>query len=194
VYLGIVLAAPVERLSSVDAALRRMPVSAGSDKELRLRYLALPNVCVTIDTDDGYQRQLQLPLISPRRTVTSFYPRAPARGAAEEIARCWPCTMDSRVTAGSVPGQSQLQRFQPWVIPQWPSMLKDRSQTAAQSTLECIRSGQSTLPCTLQSPIFLLSKRTTLTPRRKLTDSERKKICQYAEKHPTRNQKQIGGS
>ncbi len=170
-----------------------MLVSAGSDQELRLRYLALPNVCATIDADNRYKRQLQLPLNSPRRTVTSLYSRAPARGTAEEVARRWRCTMDSRVTADSVPGQSQLQRFQPWVIPQWPSMLKDRTQTAAQSTLKCIGSGQSTLPCTLQSPIFVLSKRTTLTSRRRLTDSERKKICQYAEKHPTSNQKQIRG-
>ncbi|KAK5677305.1 hypothetical protein LTR17_027708 [Elasticomyces elasticus] len=64
-------------------------------------------------------------------------------------------------------------------MPAWPSMLKNLSHLI-----------QPMLP----TPVSATSMSPTPTPRKKLTDLDRKRMCQYAEEHPKAKQTEIGVS
>lgn len=86
------------------------------------------------------------------------------------------------------------QQLQPLIMPQWPSMLNSQAQTAFQpmypqpvQPMQPVSFGQ------LQTPVSALSARSGSTPRKTLTDHDRKRMCQYAEEHPNAKQTEIGG-
>jgi len=153
-----------------------------------------PTLCVEVNADHEYQTQSRSPLRSRQRTTTPSGSTAPVRGTTEASAPHRRCLMESRATVDNIPKQPRPQQLLPWAIPRWPSMLKYQSQVTAQSTvLEHVRSSQLTLPPTLPRSILVVPKRSTLTPRGMMMDSDRRRICRYAEEHPKSKQRQIGG-
>lgn len=81
----------------------------------------------------------------------------------------------------------------PQQMPQWPSMLT--SQSTYQPPLF---PSSAPVPITPASatPVSATSthSRTSSTPRKTLTDSDRRRMCQYHEDHPTTKQTEIGGA
>ena len=153
-----------------------------------------PTLCVEVNADHGYQTQSRSPLRSRQRTTTPSGSTAPVRGTTEASAPHRRCLMESRATIDSVPRQSRPQQLLLWAIPRWPSMLKYQSQVTAQSTvLEHARSCRLTLSPTLPRSTLVVPKRPTLTPQGILKDSDRRRICRYAEEHPEIKQREIGG-
>lgn len=98
------------------------------------------------------------------------------------------------------PPYSSLQQLQPLhpliVPPQWPSMLTSQSQSSY-STTPTIPSASTTTPLSAvsSSSQSLQIRQTTTggnTPRRTLTDEDRRRMCQYAEDNPGVKQTDIG--
>ncbi|KAF2637178.1 CenpB-DNA-bind-domain-containing protein [Massarina eburnea CBS 473.64] len=82
-------------------------------------------------------------------------------------------------------------QLQPLIMPQWPSML------TSQSTYVPPIFPSAPLPITPASatPVSATSThsgRTSSTPRKTLTDQDRRRMCQYHEDHPTVKQTEIG--
>jgi hypothetical protein len=82
-------------------------------------------------------------------------------------------------------------QLQPLIMPQWPSML------TSQSTYQPPIFPSAPVPITPASatPVSATSthSRTSSTPRKTLTDSDRRRMCQYHEDNPTVKQTEIGG-
>ncbi|KAF1938572.1 CenpB-DNA-bind-domain-containing protein [Clathrospora elynae] len=80
--------------------------------------------------------------------------------------------------------------LQPLIMPQWPSML------TSQSTYQPPMFPSAPVPITPASatPVSATSthSRTSSTPRKTLTDSDRRRMCQYHEENPTVKQTEIG--
>jgi hypothetical protein len=98
--------------------------------------------------------------------------------------------------SGMPPPRTTPQQLQPLIMPtpQWPSML------TSQSTYSQPLFPSATLPTAPQSlhPVSapLSAPATTgrhSTPRKTLTDADRRRMCLYAEEHPTVKQTEIGG-
>ena len=86
-------------------------------------------------------------------------------------------------------------QLQPFIMPQWPSMLNSQSHATFQHQYP--QPVQPIQPMTLGqlvTPISATSGRSTSTPRKTLTDQDRKHMCIYAEKHPRSKQTEIGGA
>ncbi|KAF2680343.1 CenpB-DNA-bind-domain-containing protein [Lentithecium fluviatile CBS 122367] len=106
-----------------------------------------------------------------------------------------PLPMEPIFTAGMHPPH-QPQRtahpqLQPLIMPQWPSML------TSQSTYVPPIFPSAPVPITPASatPVSATSThsgRTSSTPRKTLTDADRRRMCQYHEDHPTVKQTEIG--
>jgi hypothetical protein len=84
------------------------------------------------------------------------------------------------------------QQLQPLIMPQWPSML------TSQSTYHPPLFPSAPVPITPASatPVSATSthSRTSSTPRKTLTDTDRRRMCQYHEDNPTVKQTEIGGT
>ncbi|KAL1297079.1 hypothetical protein AAFC00_004664 [Neodothiora populina] len=83
----------------------------------------------------------------------------------------------------------------PLVLPQWPSMLSSQStQPVPAYYPQVMPQGQlgTTSPTPLLTPISASSTRSGSTPRRTLTDDERRKMCEYHEQNPSAKQNEIG--
>jgi hypothetical protein len=82
-------------------------------------------------------------------------------------------------------------QLQPLIMPQWPSML------TSQSTYQPSIFPSAPVPITPASatPVSASSthSRTSSTPRKTLTDQDRRRMCQYHEENPTVKQTEIGG-
>ena len=86
-------------------------------------------------------------------------------------------------------------QLQPLIMPQWPSMLSSQSHATFQHQYP--QPVQPIQPMTLGqlvTPISATSGRSTSTPRKTLTDQDRKHMCIYAEEHPHSKQTEIGGA
>ena len=100
-------------------------------------------------------------------------------------------------TFGSNVQQMQMQmppQPQSLIMPQWPSMLSSQAHSSYQSL--CPQPVQPIQPMSiapLQTRISAGPTRSTSTPRKTLTDVDRKGMCQYAEDHPNSKQTEIGG-
>lgn len=89
--------------------------------------------------------------------------------------------------------QRQLpQQLQPLIMPQWPSMLNSQSSTTLPGLYAS--PAQPVPISTIATPSSATSNRSSSTPRKTLTDSDRKRMCQYAEEHPHSKQTEIGGT
>ncbi len=91
--------------------------------------------------------------------------------------------------------RTQHPQLQPLIMPQmpqWPSML------TSQSTYQPPLFPSAGVPITPASatPVSASStnSRTSSTPRKTLTDSDRRRMCQYHEDNPTVKQTEIGGT
>lgn len=96
-------------------------------------------------------------------------------------------------------GSVQPRQMQPplptLVMPQWPSMLNSQSHASYQPMYS--QPVQPIQPLSLgqmQTPGSATSSRSTSTPRKTLTDADRKRMCQYADDNPNSKQTEIGGS
>jgi hypothetical protein len=80
-------------------------------------------------------------------------------------------------------------------MPQWPSMLPTPSQPSYHTPYlpQPVQPIQPMSIGQLQTPVSATSTRSASTPRKTLTDSDRKRMCQYAEEHPNSKQTEIGG-
>ena len=80
------------------------------------------------------------------------------------------------------------QRLEPLITPQWPSMLTSRSTFSAPT--------YSSAPMSIpppSTPVSAGSSRPQSTPRKTLTDDDRRRMCIYHEENPTVKQTEIGG-
>ncbi|PVH96247.1 CenpB-DNA-bind-domain-containing protein, partial [Periconia macrospinosa] len=89
------------------------------------------------------------------------------------------------------PARNTHTQLQPLIMPQWPSML------TSQSTYVPPIFPSAPVPITPASatPVSATSThsgRTSSTPRKTLTDQDRRRMCQYHEDHPTVKQTEIG--
>lgn len=89
------------------------------------------------------------------------------------------------------PPRTTHPQLQPLIMPQWPSML------TSQSTYVPPIFPSAPVPITPASatPVSATSthSRTSSTPRKTLTDQDRRRMCLYHEEHPTVKQTEIGG-
>lgn len=84
------------------------------------------------------------------------------------------------------------QQLQPLVMPQWPSMLNSQVHSTFQPVYP--QPVQPIQPMQLPTPVSATSTRSTSTPRKTLTDLDRKRMCQYADENPNAKQTEIGGT
>jgi hypothetical protein len=104
--------------------------------------------------------------------------------------------MEPSAFSSSMQHRPMHQQLQPLVMPQWPSMLGS-SQAHPNYQPVYPPPVQPIQPMTigsLQTPISATSTRSASTPRKTLTDLDRKRMCQYAEEHPNSKQTEIGGA
>lgn len=92
--------------------------------------------------------------------------------------------------AGLPSSRTAHQQLQPLIMPQWPSML------TSQSTYVPPMYPAASIPVgPISTPISAppAGTRPASTPRKTLTDSDRRRMCLYHEEHPTVKQTEIGG-
>jgi hypothetical protein len=103
-----------------------------------------------------------------------------------------PLPMEPIYTTGMHPPRTTHPQLQPLIMPQWPSML------TSQSTYVPSIFPSASVPITPASatPVSATSTRshTSSTPRKTLTDADRRRMCLYHEEHPTVKQTEIGGT
>ncbi|KAF2712873.1 CenpB-DNA-bind-domain-containing protein [Pleomassaria siparia CBS 279.74] len=101
-----------------------------------------------------------------------------------------PLPMEPIYTTGMHPPRTTHAQLQPLIMPQWPSML------TSQSTYVPSIFPSAPVPITPASatPVSATSTRshTSSTPRKTLTDADRRRMCLYHEEHPTVKQTEIG--
>ena len=104
-----------------------------------------------------------------------------------------PMPMEPMYAASTMPPpRTTHQQLQPLIMPQWPSMLT--SQSTYVSSMFASAQVPSPAP-PVSSPLSAppATGRSTTTPRKTLTDADRRRMCLYAEEHPTVKQTEIGG-
>ncbi|KAF2199265.1 CenpB-DNA-bind-domain-containing protein [Delitschia confertaspora ATCC 74209] len=105
-----------------------------------------------------------------------------------------PLPMEPLYTAGMHPPRTTHQQLQPLIMPQWPSMLTSQSTyvppifPAAPVPI----TPAAATPVSAVSAVSTTSTRSTSTPRKTLTDADRRRMCLYHEEHPTVKQTEIG--
>ncbi|OCL06415.1 CenpB-DNA-bind-domain-containing protein [Glonium stellatum] len=101
-----------------------------------------------------------------------------------------PLPMEPLYTTGMHPPRTTHQQLQPLIMPQWPSMLTSQSSYVPPIF------PTAPVPITPASatPVSATSTRshTSSTPRKTLTDADRRRMCLYHEEHPTVKQTEIG--
>jgi hypothetical protein len=102
-----------------------------------------------------------------------------------------PMPMEPMYSTGSMPPpRTTHQALQPLIMPSWPSML-----LTSQSTYPPPLYPSAPLPAPpVSAPLSAppATGRSSSTPRRTLTDADRRRMCLYAEEHPTVKQTEIG--
>lgn len=99
-----------------------------------------------------------------------------------------PMPMEPMYSAPMHPPRTTHQQLQPLIMPQWPSMITTQSSYATPV--------YPTAPVPIppaSTPVSATSTRSSSTPRKTLTDADRRRMCLYAEEHPTVKQTEIGG-
>ncbi|KAF2433195.1 hypothetical protein EJ08DRAFT_94085 [Tothia fuscella] len=89
------------------------------------------------------------------------------------------------------PPRTTYQQLQPLITPQWPSMLTSQSQSSYHTPLFPSAPIQ---PTPISTPVSApaTAGRSSSNPRKTLTDADRRRMCVYAEEHPTVKQTEIG--
>jgi len=79
-------------------------------------------------------------------------------------------------------------------MPQWPSMLNNQLHSTFPPMFpQPVQPIQPVTLGALQTPVSAVSIRPSPTPRKTLTDADRKRMCQYAEDNQNAKQTEIGG-
>ena len=104
--------------------------------------------------------------------------------------------MESGTFSSNIQHRPMPPQLQPLIMPQWPSMLSSQSHATTYQPMfpQPVQPIQPMSIGPLQTPVSATSGRSTSTPRKTLTDSDRKRMCQYAEDHPNSKQTEIGGT
>jgi len=85
-------------------------------------------------------------------------------------------------------------QLQPLIMPQWPSMLSSQPHNTAQPLFpQTVQPIQPMSMGLLQTAVSATSTKPVTTPRKTLTDADRKRMCQYADENPNSKQTEIGG-
>ncbi|KAK4634180.1 hypothetical protein CLAFUW4_00637 [Fulvia fulva] len=101
--------------------------------------------------------------------------------------------MEPSAFSSSIQSRPMHQQLQPLVMPQWPSMLSSQAHSSYQPMFpQSVQPIQPMAIGPLHTPVSATSTRSTSTPRKTLTDMDRKRMCQYAEEHPNAKQTEIG--
>ncbi len=79
------------------------------------------------------------------------------------------------------------QQLQPLLVPQWPSMMISPSSFTPSNV------PTAPVAAPVSAPVVSQPAHTTSTPRRTLTDADRRRMCVYHEDNPTVKQTEIGG-
>lgn len=98
------------------------------------------------------------------------------------------------IYTGMHPPRTTHQQLQPLIMPQmpqWPSMMTSQSSYSQ----PIFPSAPVPITPAIVTPVSATSttSRTSSTPRKTLTDQDRRRMCQYHEDHPTVKQTEIGG-
>lgn len=112
--------------------------------------------------------------------------------------------MDSIFSAAAPQSRPSHHQLQPLITTPWPSMLASQSTSYTSQhahplppppplAQEHMQSQPAVSQPPTLAPAYAPSHPTT-TPRRTLTDNDRRKMCQYHEDHPTKKQTEIGGT
>ena len=114
--------------------------------------------------------------------------------------------LEPTFTHGMPHPRTTHQQLQPLVMPpQWPSMLTSQSTyqqsiipTASASSTTPLSAGTSlsapaSAPASVPPPTSRRPSQTGSTPRKTLTDADRRRMCLYHEENPTTKQTEIGG-
>ncbi len=91
------------------------------------------------------------------------------------------------------PAPPDHQQLLPLIMPghpTWPSML---TNPASDSKLPPVASSRALPPLVEGNSTKLPAIHATVSPRKTLTDSDRRRMCQYHEENPTARQTEIGG-
>jgi hypothetical protein len=88
------------------------------------------------------------------------------------------------------PSRASQQQLQPLILPPWPSLLTSQSSYPATAYQSSPASATTPIKTPISAPpITSRGDR----PRRTLTDTDRKRMCEYAEANPKIKQTEIGG-
>ncbi|KAF2139622.1 uncharacterized protein K452DRAFT_310553 [Aplosporella prunicola CBS 121167] len=100
-----------------------------------------------------------------------------------------PLPMEPMYSHGMPPPRTTHQQLQPLIMPQWPSMLTGQSNYAQPIYPSPPIPQHAAAPTPVPAP----STRSSSTPRKTLTDNDRRRMCLYHEENPTVKQTEIGG-
>ncbi|KAK3114758.1 hypothetical protein LTR53_006601 [Teratosphaeriaceae sp. CCFEE 6253] len=101
--------------------------------------------------------------------------------------------LEPTFSSGAIPQRPLPPQLQPLIMPQWPSMLNTQSHPTIQPLYpQLVQPAQPVAIGALPTPVSAVSMRSVPTPRKTLTDLDRKRMCQYAEEHPNAKQTEIG--
>ncbi|KAK5132621.1 hypothetical protein LTR08_008820 [Meristemomyces frigidus] len=144
--------------------------------------------------DDDHQRHFQLsPPIGSWETV---YPHSYHGTPAQEYSGFNFSSPQMPTEVGGFSSMQQRpmhQHLQPLIMPQWPSMLNSQAHTPFQGVYPQTLQPVQPIPIgLLHTPVSAVSSRIAPTPRKTLSDLDRKRMCQYADEHPSAKQTEIG--
>lgn len=91
---------------------------------------------------------------------------------------------------GMNPPRPHHHQLQPLIMPQWPSMMTSQSSYAPPIMPAM---PVTSMPISPPIPTPSQTSHTAPTPRRTLTDTDRRRMCLYHEENPTTKQSEIGG-
>ncbi|KAK4541382.1 hypothetical protein LTR36_007983 [Oleoguttula mirabilis] len=145
--------------------------------------------------DDDQQRHFQSS--PPTGSWDHVYPHSHHGTPAQEFSGFNFSTpqlpMEPSAFNNSMQQRPMHQQLQPLIMPQWPSMLNSQTHTTFQPMYpQHVQPIQPMSLGPLQSPLSAVSARSAPTPRKTLTDMDRKRMCQYADEHPNAKQTEIG--
>lgn len=150
-----------------------------------------------MENDPNIQPNPAFHQIQMRMNGQHQYPHSHHGTPATEYAGfVWPSPPEGGAFGHSPPQRPNHQSLHPLVMPQWPSMLSSQPPpTAPVYYPTAIPQGQlgTVSPAPLMTPVSASSTRSGSTPRRTLTDEERRKMCEYHEQNPSAKQNEIGG-
>ena len=158
--------------------------------------------CLTVQAMADDERHLAYPQSSPPTqwgSTPHIYPHSHHGTPAQEYSGFnfgGPhVAMEPGAFGSTVQQRSMAPQLQPLVMPQWPSMLSSQSHSSYQPVYPPpVQPIQPITLGALQTPVSATSARSASTPRKTLTDIDRKRMCQYAEDHPNSKQTEIGGT